>query len=141
MLLFDHDVVTAITNLTKEDWKASTTQRDNHYQMGQDLTTGNDRSMTLPQQPNLCEPQASKKLNFISLVLYFRDLSPEPALECEEELSPSPDQRASRPTSRATSTPPPTLTPHRPSPLSPSPPSSPGLTANQPKGADGSSKD
>ena len=128
----------------KEEWDTSEGRMEifSPSQRGMDLTTGNAtnaKSMTQSSQSKICAHKATGLYNFTSLVVYFRDLSPEPALECEEELSPSPDLGASRPTSRATSTPPPTLTPHRPS--SPSPTSSPGFPANQPKGADGPSQD
>ena len=143
-ILLDQDKIKLLTNLMKEEWDTSKGRRDklSQPQMGMDLTTGNAtnaKSMTPSSQSKLCAHKATGLHDFISLVLYLRDLSPEPALECEEELSPSPDQGASRPTSRATSTPPPTLTPHRPS--SPSPTSSPGFPANPPKGADGPSQD
>ena len=99
----------------KEEWDTSEGRMEifSPSQRGMDLTTGNAtnaKSMTQSSQSKLCAHKATGLYNFISLVVYFRDLSPEPALECEEELSPSPDQGASRLTSRAKSRPPPNPT-------------------------------
>ena len=88
-------------------------------------------------QSKLCTKDGNNVKVDKSLLFNFRTLSPEPALECDEEMAPSPDQITSRPRSRAASTPPPILTPHPPSPSSSSPSSSPGPAANPPKGADG----
>lgn len=148
MILYERNVSNYKLTLIKDCLGTSPEPKKGMKLRGVDLTSDSnrhDKSITPPIQSKICiNADKGQKLNQF-LLYYFRDPSPEPDLECEEALSPSPDQMVSRPTSRAASTPPPILTPHPPSPNQSSPASSPGhqtrSAANPPKGADGPYED